>query len=332
MFAILIVKCLSVPEYGSWILGNSADFVLPDESVLDGGILLAGGSTDQDEAMKWFLRKARGGDVIIFRNARIGSSISDYPTADGYNSYMFSELGVKVDSVETILLNSLSVSNNLEVAKKVRNAEAIFFTGGDQATYWLLIKNTELDKALNYAINTKRVVIGGTSAGCAIQGQYLFSAENDTITTTDALNDPYTYRMSVRNDLFKHAHLQNTITDTHYNNPDRRGRHITFMARILVDNPSKVSIVKGIGVEERTAVCVEGNGNAYVFSSVGNYAHFLIQNKISDVPESCAPKTKLDWYRNREAIHVYKISGNKIGDRYFDLSSWRGIYYINKLY
>jgi len=36
---------------------------------------------------------------------------------------------VNVDSVETIYLNSRNVANNLEVAEKVRNAEAVFFTG-----------------------------------------------------------------------------------------------------------------------------------------------------------------------------------------------------------
>ena len=114
--------------YFSWILGNPGDFKLPDESVLDGGILLAGGSTDQDNAMIWFLNKARGGDVIVFRNGR-NASVSEYPTADAYNSYLYSELGVRVDSVETIFLNSRNVANNLEVVDKVKKAEAVFFTG-----------------------------------------------------------------------------------------------------------------------------------------------------------------------------------------------------------
>jgi hypothetical protein len=63
-------------QYYSWIVGNPADFKLPDESRLTGGILLAGGSTDQDSAMKWFLNKALGGDVIVFRNARNSTNIN----------------------------------------------------------------------------------------------------------------------------------------------------------------------------------------------------------------------------------------------------------------
>lgn len=138
IFSIAILSSISCnpleageKSYVSWIVGNPADFKLADESVLDGGILLAGGSTDQDPAMRWFLQKARGGDVIVFRNAKNATSTSEYPTADGYNNYLYSELGVKVDSVETIFLNSRNVANNADVVNKVLNAEAVFFTGGD---------------------------------------------------------------------------------------------------------------------------------------------------------------------------------------------------------
>jgi cyanophycinase len=124
----LFLKINSQKSYISWLVGNDADFQLPNESILDGGILLAGGSTDQDPAMKWFLTKARGGDVIVFRNGR-NASVQEYPTADGYNFYLYSQLNVKVDSVETIFLNSREVSNNMKVIDRVLKAEAIFFTG-----------------------------------------------------------------------------------------------------------------------------------------------------------------------------------------------------------
>lgn len=139
--------------------------------------MLAGGGTDVDPAMRWFLGKAAGGDVIVFRNAKSGSTDSDYPNAAAYNSYFYSELGVKVNSVETILLNGRSTANNQFVADKVNKAEAVFFTGGDQWYYYDFINGTLLQSALDELVNKRRGVIGGTSAGCAIQGQYGFSAE-----------------------------------------------------------------------------------------------------------------------------------------------------------
>ena len=152
----------------------------------------------------------------------------------------------------------------------------------------------------------------------------MFSAENDTVTSSEALNDPYSEKITIRDNLLKHPLLKDTITDQHYNDPDRRGRHMTFMARVLVDNPDKVQLVKGIGVEERTSVCIDSaTGRAYVFSDVSNSAYFVSQFRQNETPEQCFPKTKLDWYRNRQALEVYKIIGNKKGDLYFDLKSWR---------
>ena len=123
-----MVTCQNQPYY-SWIVGNPQDYVLDDESLLTGGIFLAGGSEDQDSAMQWFLKKALGGDVIVFREADNETDPSNDPNADAYNDYLYSELEIKVDSVETIFLNSKNVANNLEVAEKVRKAEAVFFTG-----------------------------------------------------------------------------------------------------------------------------------------------------------------------------------------------------------
>lgn len=46
----------------------------------------------------------------------------------------------------------------------------LYVIGGDQAFYYYNIEGTLLQDALNYLANVKKVVIGGTSAGCAIQG------------------------------------------------------------------------------------------------------------------------------------------------------------------
>jgi cyanophycinase len=183
-----------------------------------------------------------------------------------------------------------------------------------------------MESALDYAVNTKKVVIGGTSAGCAIQGEFLFSAEVDTISSSIALANPYDSKLTIRRNLFKHSVLRNTITDTHYNNPDRRGRHIAFMARIAKDHlmnsdlTATTALVGGIGVEEKTAVCVEGNGMAYVYGT--NSAVFVQQNKLTDIPERCISSTALDWYRNKAATVAYKVPGSTTGKNFFNLNTW----------
>ncbi|CAF0951367.1 unnamed protein product [Brachionus calyciflorus] len=330
ILSTIITACVALADHYSWIIGNKEDFKLADESVLDGGIFLAGGSTDQDSAYRWFLKKAHGGDVIVIREGS-EETPDDYPYNDAYNPYFYSELGVQVDSVETIFLNSKTVGFSSEVSNKIRNSEAIFFTGGDQSYYYKYINGTPLQDALEYAVNIKRVVIGGTSAGCAIQGEYGFTAELDTITSKDALKDPFDSRITIGKKLIHHQILRNTITDTHYNDRNRQGRHIAFMARILKDSSYlNLSKVKGIGVDEETVVCVESSGIARVFGN--RDAYFIEQDTQEGIPETCEPKKRLDWYRNKKALRVYKITGTQNGERYFDLKTWNTGYGGNWYY
>lgn len=78
-----------------------------------------GGATEDDNAMKWFLQRANGGDVLVLRTT--GSN--------GYNSYLYSSLGINVNSVETIVCNNASASNDAYVLQKINQAEAIWFAG-----------------------------------------------------------------------------------------------------------------------------------------------------------------------------------------------------------
>lgn len=299
--------------YTSWVVGDPNNVNTP----ATGGTVLMGGGTDVDEAMKWMLTKAAGGDVVVIRD---GSDQPPYEGADAYNSYFYSELGVKVNSVETIYLNSKEIASNPEVVQKVKDAECLFFTGGDQSFYYNYIEGTPLEDAVNYLKNVKKVPVGGTSAGCAVQSNIFFSAENGTITSEEALANPYNPKITLRKDnFFNTPFLANTIADTHYNNPDRRGREITFMARIEKDwgiSP------RGIGIDEKTAVCIEPNGIAKVIGS--GYAFFLQQNGNANTPDKCLAGSSLSWVRDKKPIKTYKIEATKEGTNYFDLNTWSG--------
>ncbi len=118
--------------------------------------------------------------------------------------------------------------------------------------------------------------------------------------------------------------LNNTITDTHYDNPDRKGRHVTFLARIFQDYGVAA---KGIACEEYTAVCIDTNGIGHVygdFPSNDDYAYFLQPNCIlPNTPENCTSGQPLTWNRNNEAVKVYKVAGTQNGINTFNLNDWR---------
>ncbi len=302
-----VVLSQNYTEYSTW---STIDMVVSPDS----GVCMMGGATEHDEAMRWFLLKANGGDVLVLRAS--GS--------DGYNNYFYSELGISVNSVTTFVINNEAGALDSYVLNKIANAEAIWFAGGDQYNYVSYFKNNDMEDALNHFINIKQGVIGGTSAGMAILGNYYFDAANGTVTNAQALANPYDSRVSLGyNDFLSIPYLENVVTDTHYDDPDRRGRHSVFLARFAQDNTSRSF---GIACNEYTAVCVEPDGRASVYGDYPNYeehAFFLQANCVLDFdPENCSSGNPLDWNRNGEAIKVYKVPGTNLGTNYFDISDW----------
>jgi cyanophycinase-like exopeptidase len=299
-------------NYTSYFTGNTNDVQTNPE----GGICLMGGATEDDNAMIWFLERASGGDVLVLRAS--GS--------DGYNTYLYSDLGVTVNSVETIVCHNAAASSDTYVLQKIQQAEAIWFAGGDQWTYTSYWRNTPFSDAINDAIHQRKIVIGGTSAGMAIEGDYYFSAENGTVTSSTAMNNPYHSSVTVDSTFFiDNSILKNTITDTHFDNPDRRGRLAAFLARIYSDYGVYAN---AIACDEYTAVCIDTTGIAYVFGGYPTYddnAYFVQANcELSNAaPENCTPSNPLIWNLSGEALKVYQIKGDATGSKSFDLNTWQ---------
>lgn len=280
-----------------------------------GGVCLMGGATENDIAMLWFLEQANGGDVLVLRAS--GS--------DGYNEYMYVDIGGNINSVETIVFHNAQAAFDPYIHERIQQAEAIWFAGGDQWDYISYWRNTPIDSLINEAISTRQIVVGGTSAGMAIQGGFYFSAEQGTVTSSEALMNPYHSNVTVDSSSFiNNAYLGDVITDTHYDNPDRRGRHIAFLSRILTDYHQEA---KAIACDEYTAVCIDTNGMAKIYGGYPGYddnAYFIQTNcELSDItPENCSSGSPLDWNLGNEAIKVYKAKGTENGNNSFDLTSW----------
>lgn len=299
-------------SYTSYLTGNAVDIVTSPS----GGVCLMGGATEDDNAMKWFLQRANGGDILVLRAT--GSN--------GYNSYLYSGLGITVNSVETIVCNNATASSDPYVIQKIQQAEAIWFAGGDQWTYIDYWRNSPVDTAINQAIQQRNLVIGGTSAGMAIQGKYYFSAQNGTVTSSTALVNPFNNLVTVDSSAFiKNDFLDNTITDTHFDNPDRKGRLVTFLARIKTDYSV---YAKAIACDEYTAVCIDTNGIARVFGTHPNNddnAYFIQSNceLAVQTPENCTAGNPLTWNLGGIAIKAYQIKGDSTGNKTFDLNNWQ---------
>ena len=306
LFVLLFLSCAAqnastvsnLDSVSIGITGDKNDVTVPTEF----GINLVGGSTDVDEALQWMISRAKDGDVVIIRAS--GST--------GYNDYIFG-LG-PVNSVETLLINSREKAMNESVGKRIREAEMLFIAGGDQSNYVKFWKGTPVSEAIQYLISEKKVPIGGTSAGCAVLSDIIFDAMHDTAISATVLQNPYDTTVSISKSFMINPFLKNTIADQHYSQRQREGRHITFMARMIKDFGVKQP--KGIGVDEKTAVCVDKDGNTKVFGT--NKAHFIIS---SGKPETCLANTPLEWSQ-KNGLRVYIFQASKTGTPAFNLKSW----------
>lgn len=299
-------------SYTSYFTGSAIDKI----TFPKGGICMMGGATEHDEAMKWFLQRSDGGDILVLRAS--GS--------DGYNDYLYSELGIAVNSVESIVFNNASASNETYIQNKIQHAEAIWFAGGDQWNYVSYWRNTIIATLVNDAIKNRHIVVGGTSAGMAILGGFYFSAQNGSVTSAAALANPYNNSVTPDSTSFlKMNYMDSVITDTHYDNPDRRGRQVAFLAKMKTDWNVNV---RGIACDEYTAVCIDTVGIAKVY---GDYplnddnAYFIRSNCAipANVPENCVSGDPLTWNQGTAALKVYNVKGTPTGTNTFDLNDWR---------
>lgn len=296
--------------YTSYFTGNSTNIVV---NAL-GGVCLMGGAGEHDEAMRWFLQQANGGDVLVLRTS--GS--------DGYNDYLYSELGNYANSVETIVCHEPASGNDPYIVQKVQQAEAIWFAGGDQWDYISYWRSTLLDAAIRSGIENRGVVVGGISAGMAIQGSTYFTAQNGTITSFQATQNPYHFALMLDSQPFiSNPLLAGVITDTHFDNPDRRGRLVSFLARSLADNGQNLL---GIACDEYTAVCIDTNGECSVFGewpAYDEHVYFITSNCTiaNNIPEVCASSTPLTWSQNQQAVLVCKIPGTMNGVNGYNLNT-----------
>ncbi len=311
LYLTLLTNVSIAQTYTSYFTGDTSDVVTAPLS----GTVLMGGATENDNAMRWFLERADGGDIVVLRASG----------DDGYNDYFFEDLGVTVNSVESIVCLEPASGSDPYILQQVQNAEALWFAGGDQWDYVSYWRDTPLEDVFNDLILNKKITIGGTSAGCAIQGQAYFSAENGSVTTNIALNNPYHNTMTLGyNDFLQNPFLWNTISDTHYDNPDRRGRHAAFLARLYTDYGVPFF---GIGVEEYTAVCIDENGLARVYGSYpdyDDYAFFLQPNCPGpNNPETCNADDPITWNRDNAALKVIRIPGTEDGSVSLNLVDWK---------
>lgn len=243
--------------YKYFRVGNAADVAGHPRA----GYALMGGGTDLDEAFRWMCERAGGGDFLVLRATG----------TDAYNPYI-QKLCPKVNSVATLVIPNCEAALEPEVARKIEEASALFIAGGDQANYINFWMGSPAQTALNDAI-ARGIPLGGTSAGLAVLGEWAYSAQGDKPRDADlssqlAMSDPFGPRITLVHGFLRIPILAGIITDTHFAKRGRMGRLLVFLARLNEPDQKPIAPsaprVRGIGVEQGTAVLLEPDGRATV--------------------------------------------------------------------
>lgn len=300
--------------------GNSQDKLTQTSQA----VCLGGGGDDDawGDGWNYLLQKSGGGDIVIIRADQ---------SRGGYESWIYNDEGQhhfpKVNSVTTLSFERPSDANRPEVIDAILKAEFIFFAGGDQSLYINWFQGTKLVQAINYVVQTKKIPIGGTSAGMALlagidySGRYPSPRDQySNVSAEDVMKNPTGKFVDLDRTVITAPYLNNVITESHFSQRDRQGRVMGFMARAVYNQYQNVHFknIKAIAADEGTAFCYNDKGIGKAFGDGDVF--FLKGNKpIERIQKNHA----LDWFDQGEAISTYILSG-KNQSAIFDLKSWTG--------
>lgn len=235
----------------------SGDPSAPRAAHTEFGLALMGGGGNPDAAYRFIAERAGGGHIVILR------AVSDdsYDPDDGDYGRSFMREWGPVVSAETIVFHNRQASSDPRVIAALKKADGIFLAGGDQSNYVRYWKGTPVQEALDAHVAANRP-IGGSSAGLAVLGRYVYGAlDGGSMESKVALADPFDPGVTLERDFLHFRFLEDVITDTHFSQRHRLGRLIAFLARLGAEGAgNRAGKLFGIGVDEKTALLIGADG------------------------------------------------------------------------
>lgn len=300
--AFVGAACAAPPEtagYQYFVTGEPADVETPTRGLL----VLQGGGDDVDRNYARMGEFAGGGDFVVLRASG----------AAEYNDYIFSHCAC--DSVETFVFESREGAFDPFVIARLRQAEAVFIAGGDQSNYVRFWKDTPVEDAIHF-VAAKPAPVGGTSAGMAVMGEFVYSAMTpESLTAGAALSDPYHRDLTLERNFLKLPGLENILTDQHLVERDRIGRTLAMLARLVEDGWT--TDARAIASDRETAVHLDPEtGMASVFATDDHDTPYVYFIRTGDRPADCRPGAPLSLHN----VSVYRLPPGGT----FNTRTWTG--------
>lgn len=284
---LLPVAPAAAADYHHYLAGDPA---APTPGPVSGGLLLMGGGDRNYDALRWFVAKAGHGHLVVLRASQ-GSEVADE---------FFNEVG-GLASAETFVFTGRGASSDPTVLAALAKADAIFIAGGDQARYVRFWKGTPVAAALDAHVAAGKP-LGGTSAGLAILGEYLYGAmDGGSITSPEAMANPLGPAVTIEGDFLHLAMLRGIVTDTHFRERHRQGRLLAFLAKAETLEGDPARALWGLGVDESAALAVEPDGTARLYATDPEGAAWLIEGGFREAQSVGTP------------LHLQRVIATGIG-------------------
>lgn len=299
LILVISAKAAAEPSFEHYVAGNPGNVDAPTSGL----VVLQGGGTDVDSNYARMGEAAGGGDFLVLRASG----------GNDYNDYILALCAC--DSVETIVFHDRKAAHDPFVLAAIRRAEALFIAGGDQSRYVRFWKDTPVEDAIN-DLAARPAPIGGTSAGMAVLGEFVYSAMSDASLTTEvALADPFHEDLTLARDFLEVPYGSGIITDQHLQERDRLGRTVVLLARLMHDGWAEVG--RAIAADRETAVHIDpATGRAQVLATPDHETPFVYFLRAVQAPEVCMPGAPLTFGN----IEVYRTGPGGV----FDLDAWSG--------
>lgn len=272
---ILVVNCMTASAKITLTLtGSSAD--VGSNLILGGPIVdNSGGANDVDQKFQDVIDVLRGctGSACP---AKIDVVVLQAGGKDIYGTYIYGFFGV--NSVRCYAVTKVADGNDPTLVSDIQKAEYVFFNGGNQCDYVTLFKGTGIQTAVN-AVIARGGAVGGTSAGMAILGNFIYDACSSAqgVSSSSALVNPYDNGISFTYNFFSFPNMQLTFNDQHFVARDRMGRLLVFLARQIKDG--KATTVWGVATNQESSIVVESDGIATTMGNDGvtQYGNNIVQ-------------------------------------------------------
>ena len=222
-----------------------------------GSLVLIGGGGESnggwsDNPYTWALDQSQNRKVAVIYYSSSTSWIPNY----------FIDLGA-ADTARFDIDNS-TLANSQAIYDSLMNYDVFFIKGGDQWDYYNTWNDTKVEDAIHDKFNQGGVIMG-TSAGIAILSEVIFTAENGSVYPDEAMTDENNPDITLKDDFL--SIFPNYIFDSHFVERGRLGRLIPFCLNTSLSPFNNSHFKNGLGVDDRTAICIDSNNIGEVMGS-----------------------------------------------------------------